>query len=86
MKFTRPPVVGLSYSNKSNGPQKENSNVYDIEIKPCIILDNNLKLLELVNRFELCIDMNKLDKYSLNFLQELEKNKIYYSEKDDSRY
>ena len=74
-------MLSLSYSKKLSNPPKDKSKIPEVKIPHCKVLRNNLQQLELITRFELCLDKKKADMYSLNFLQEFAEIK-YFAQKN----
>ena len=68
-------IISPLYSNKYSYPEKGRFNLLGIKNYHYKLLQHNLKQLEIILSFEMNLDNNNLDKYSLSFLQEFEKIK-----------
>jgi hypothetical protein len=68
------------YSKRNSFLSKRNKTTNDYKLQQMVILQQNLKLLNIVLSFELKLNHNKLENYSLSFLQEFEKIKFKVQE------
>jgi hypothetical protein len=81
MNFKRLQKLSLLSSKENSYLQKERTIVSDIRIQQNKVLQNNLKQLDFIASFEMNLDRNKVNNYSLDFLQEFEKIK-YFAQKN----